>query len=133
MHKWAVSDIPKRAGHDRRKEMSEGKKEVSFRYVFPGDLRDLYVNGAWGGITPRGELYLHLYSERQPVPKTTVHEIASDGSLGAETGRETGGDVVRIVQTSVVMKVETARLLRDWLDERIDRMENMFTRQKERD
>ncbi|MDO9529873.1 MAG: hypothetical protein Q7J27_12065 [Syntrophales bacterium] len=97
--------------------MIKDKKEVTFRYVYPNDLRDYYVNGAWGGATPRKEIYMHLYSERHPIPKTVTHEITDDGALGDQVKpAETGGDVVRLIQTSVIMDVDTAIRIRDWLD-----------------
>lgn len=38
-----------------------GEDKFVYKYVSPEDLRDLYVNGAIGGFTPRGELYMHLF------------------------------------------------------------------------
>jgi len=95
------------------------KKEVKFKYVFPKDLRDYYINGAWGGVTPRKEIHMHLYSERHPIPKALVYEIKDDGSLGDEGAKVFGGDVVRLIQTSVVMDVGTAEAIRDWLTDKI--------------
>ena len=36
--------------------MEEKPSEITFRYVCPEDLRDLYVNGIYGGVTPRNEI-----------------------------------------------------------------------------
>ena len=96
--------------------VEKDQKEFTYRYVYPGDLRDLYVNGAWGGITPRREIHLHFYSERQPIPKKITHVIEKDGKIGEPTGpAESGGDVVRLIQTSMVMDLETAIRTRDLL------------------
>lgn len=38
-----------------------GEDKFVYKYVYPEDLRDLYVNGAIGGFTLRGELYMHLF------------------------------------------------------------------------
>ena len=84
------------------------KKSITFKYVYPEDLHDFYVNGVYGGITPRKEIYAHLYSERHPIPKQVIHEIDEDGMLGRQEFSEAGGDVVRLIQTSVVMDVKTA-------------------------
>src|SRR5450759_3086051 len=95
-------------------------KQITFKYVLPEDLRDLYVNGLYGGVTPRNELYVHFYSERHAIPKKTTHEIDTNDTLGAELATEKGGDVVRLVQTSIMMDVGTAIVFRNWLNEKID-------------
>lgn len=99
--------------------MGSNPKNITFRYVYPEDLRDFYVNGAFGGVTPRKEIYVHFYSERHPIPKTVTHKIKEDGTLGEPQSKETGGDVVRLIQASIVMDLKTAVGIRDWLNDRI--------------
>lgn len=97
--------------------MSKGKKTLTFRYVYPDDLRDYYVNGAWGGTTPRNEINMHFYSERRPIPKTVTHKIKDDETVGDQLKPpETGGDVVRLIQASVIMDIDTAIRIRNLLD-----------------
>lgn len=94
-------------------------REITFKYVFPKDLRDYHVNGAWGGITPRNEIHMHFYSERHPIPKAIKYGIQDDGSLDeGETVLE--GDVIRLIQTSVVMDYSTAVAVRNWLTDKIE-------------
>ena len=100
--------------------MEEKPSEITFRYVCPEDLRDFYVNGIYGGVTPRNEIYIHFYSERHPILKRATHKIDDKGLLVKEGDVEMGGDVVRFVQTSIAMDAGTAVAFRDWLNERID-------------
>ena len=100
--------------------MGDDKGKITFKYVYPEDLRDLYVNGIFGGVTPRKEIYAHLYSERHPIPKKVVHSLGKDGTLGAEEEIEKGGDVVRFIQASITMDLDTAISFRDWLNGRIE-------------
>ena len=100
--------------------MEEKPTKITFKYVYPEDLRDLYINGIFGGATPRKEIYAHLYSERHPIPKTVVHSVEQNGMLGPEEKTEKGGDIVRFVQTSIVMDLNTAIAFRDWLSQRIE-------------
>ena len=97
------------------------KKEFKVKYVIPEHVRDVYINGAYGGVTPRSEISLHMYCERGPIPTSITHPIDNKGQilLGKEISREVGGDAVRLVQASVIMDVTTAVALRDWLDGRI--------------
>lgn len=100
--------------------MAEKNKQITFKYVHPADLRDLYVNGLWGGVTPRGEIYTHFYSERHPIPKKAVHTIREDGTFNPTGEIESGGDAVRLIQASICMDMQTAIAFRDWLTNQID-------------
>jgi len=100
--------------------MPDFPKELTFKYECPEDLRDLYVNGLYGGVTPRNELYIHFYSERHPIPKKATNKINEKGEVSEGSALELGGDVVRLVQASISMDVETASKFRDWLNEQID-------------
>lgn len=100
--------------------MEQKPTKITFKYVYPDDLRDLYVNGLYGGVTPRKEIYAHFYSERHPIPKTITHDVKEDGTLGPEVNQEKGGDVVRFIQASVVMDLDTAISFQKWLSERIE-------------
>lgn len=99
--------------------MAKKLENITFKYVYPDNLPDLYVNGLWGGTTPRKEIYVHFYSERLPIPKTIIHELGKNKTVGKPKSIEQGGDVVRLVQASLVLDVHTAIEFRDWLDRRI--------------
>ncbi len=108
--------------------MTETKQDrIKFKYVIPEDLRDYYVNGMWGGVTPRGEIHMQFYNERHPIPKSITHKINNDTILGEVLEHDKGGDVVRAVQTSVVMDLSTAIAIRDWLNEKIDILQKQST------
>jgi hypothetical protein len=63
---------------------------------------------------------MHLYSERHPIPKSVIHKINKDGNPDKTGKTVVGGDVVRLIQASVVMNVDTAIALRDFLTKMID-------------
>jgi hypothetical protein len=42
---------------------------IKFVYGKPEDVRPVYVNGAYGGISPRGELIVNFFFERPDLPK----------------------------------------------------------------
>ncbi|MBN1276886.1 MAG: hypothetical protein JXA35_05285 [Deltaproteobacteria bacterium] len=104
----------------REKPQEKKKDNFVFKYVYSDGLKDCYVNGAWGGVTPRKEIHMHLYSERHPIPKSVTHRIDKDGSPENTGEIFVGGDVVRLIQASVVMNVDTAVALRDFLTKMID-------------
>lgn len=109
----------------------DGKKFV-FKYVVPEEVRDLYVNGAWGGITPRNEIHMHLFSERNAIPDKVTHKINQDSTLSKDSEVESGSDFVRLIQTSVVFDLITAISIRNWLNDKILFLEGLKEKKNEK-
>ena len=106
--------------------MSQKKPELKFKYVFSSDYNPVYVNGAHGGVTPRGELIVNFYLERQPLPDSITHEIAPNGTIGPEVAAapaDLGSSLVRAVSSGVVLSHQTAKDVHYWLGEKIKEME----------
>ena len=106
--------------------MSNKKPEMTFKYIFTYDYNPVYVNGAHGGVSPRGELVMNFYMERQPLPNAITHEITQAGTIGPETDAEPsdlGRSLVRQVINGVVLNYNTARELHYWLGEKVKEME----------
>jgi hypothetical protein len=109
-------------------DMPSNKPEMNFKYIFTYDYSPVYVNGAHGGISPRGELVMNFYLERQPLPNSIAHEITPAGTIGPETAVEPedlGRSLVRQVTNGVVVNYQTARELHYWLGEKLKEMEAM--------
>ena len=107
--------------------MSHDKKnEMTFKYIFTYDYNPVYVNGAHGGISPRGELVMNFYLERQPLPNAISHEITPVGGIGPETDvdpSDLNRSLVRHITNGVVVNYQTARELHYWLGEKLKEME----------
>lgn len=106
--------------------MSNKKPEMTFKYIFTYDYSPVYVNGAHGGVSPRGELVMNFYLERQPLPNAVSHEITPAGTIGPETDVEPsdlGRSLVRQVINGVVLNYQSARELHYWLGEKVKEME----------
>ena len=102
--------------------MSHKKPEFTFKYIFTYDYNPVFVNGAHGGVTPRGELVVNFYQERAPLPNSITHEINPNGTMGAETAvdpEDLNRSMVRFVNTGIVVTPQTARELHYWLGEKI--------------
>jgi hypothetical protein len=100
--------------------------EFTFKYIFTYDYNPVYTNGAHGGVTPRGELVVNFYQERQPLPNAMTHELNSNGTIGREVAVEPDDlnrSLVRFVSNGVVVNYQTARELHFWLGEKIKEME----------
>ena len=107
-----------------------GKKKIKIKYVIPDQLIDCYVNGVYGGVTPRQEIHMHVFSERNPIPEEVTIEFGKKGEERKEIEKVIGGDVVRIVQASLIMDYETAIAIRNWLNGAINHIEGLDKKEK---
>jgi len=108
--------------------MSAQNPEFKFKYIFTYDYNPVYINGAHGGVTPRGELVVNFYQERQPLPNAMTHELNPNGTIGREVAVEPedlNRSLVRFVSNGVVVNYQTARELHFWLGEKIKEMETL--------
>jgi hypothetical protein len=102
------------------------KTELRFNYIFRDDYRPVFVNGAHGGVSPRGEMVINFYHERPPLPESITHELAPDGTIGREVHPDTASaanTLVRSVDAGIIMSYENARNFHLWLGERLQEME----------
>lgn len=108
--------------------MNQQKPEISFKYVFNYNYNPAYVNGAHGGISPRGELVVHFYLERPALPSSITHEVTPHGAIGRESAvlpEDLAATMVRFIDTGVVMNYENARSFHSWLGEQLKGLEEM--------
>jgi hypothetical protein len=109
--------------------MTQKKPELTFKYVFNYGYNPTYVNGAQGGISPRGELVVHFYLERPPLPNALTYEITPQGAVGSEIATEPedlSNSMVRFVDTGVVMNYENARVFHAWLGDKLREAEELM-------
>ncbi|MEQ6376305.1 hypothetical protein RZN25_05630 [Bacillaceae bacterium S4-13-56] len=99
---------------------------INFKYKFPEDYNPFYSNGAYGGINPRGEIVMNFYFERNPIPYEEKRFINEKGEFIGEPELEPENhktNVIRYVSTGVVMNLDSAKSLYDWLGKHIDTLE----------
>jgi hypothetical protein len=104
------------------------KPEIRFTYQVADDYTPTYANGAHGGVSPRGELVIHFYHERPPLPASITHELTAAGTIGRETAQtpaELQATMVRSVEAGVVFSYENACNFHQWLGERLKEMESL--------
>ena len=109
-------------------DQTENPQEIVFHYIKSNHFRVVHADGVWGGVTPRGLVQINFYSERQPIPKQTVHGINEDQTLGDEIQdqRVTREGVVREIEFGAVMDLRAAKSLRDWLDKKLQVVEDLL-------
>jgi len=108
--------------------MSQRKPEIKFKYVFNYGYNPTYVNGAQGGFSPRGELVVNFYLERQPLPESICHEITPEGAIGRESAvepKDLNQSMVRFIDTGVVMSYENAKVFHAWMGDKLREIEEL--------
>lgn len=99
-------------------------KEVKFIHKKPDDYEIIPANGAWGGLTPRGDFICNFFTEYYEIPEELEHELEEDGSLGPIIRKE--GEVrtvIREFQIGVLMNKEQAVNLANWILEKVAQIE----------
>ena len=97
-------------------------KQIKFKYVFDDSYNPVYASGAFGGPTPRNEIVINFFLERQPVPYSETRTINADGTLGDMIVTEESAEtikIIRYVETGIVMDLQTAKEIHAWLGETI--------------
>ena len=94
--------------------------KISFQFVESKFHRNIHVDGAWGGLTHRGSIFMSVYSETPAIPKRITHSIQEDSRIGGESTREGSRDIIREVEATLLMNLDTATVLMDWLSQKID-------------
>lgn len=104
--------------------MDNGK--VTFKYYFDKDYDPEYINGAYGGQTPNGELVIHFYMERFPIPYEVTQGLTDEGLLDEDNlefvPAQDTAKIRRVVKNGVIMSRENAINVYQWLKMRLMEM-----------
>jgi len=109
-------------------------KEVKFKYKFSSNYNPVYANGAYGGIGPKGEIIMNFYLERPPIPNAQTHLLSENGELGELTEQDPidfDSTFIRYVDSGVILNIDNAKAIRDFLDQRIREFETAKEKLKE--
>ena len=111
---------------DKREEVpSETKEtlpdEITIHYLKMKNYRTYHVDGIFGGVTPSGDIYIEPFVQRPVTPRTVAYGITENGTIGDEIpDKRTGkAGIIREVESGLVMNIEVAKVLRDWIDRKI--------------
>ena len=116
-----MADSPKIA--DSQKIKVDYTKGTSFRVM--------HSDGAFGGITPQGDIIVSFYHERHPLPTSMTYEVNPEGAIGKEVRAERMSEarnMVRELEAAVHLKPEVAKSLAEWLLEKVKLAEKLRDR-----
>lgn len=104
------------------------KRKVIYKYKFREDYNPVYANGAYGGVSSKGEIVINFFNERPALPIEVEHEVIGK-TLSEQTVLKPasfGNMHVRFVETGVTLNLETAKAIRDWLENHINQLEGII-------
>jgi hypothetical protein len=106
--------------------------EITFKYKFKEDYNPVYANGAYGGVNTKGEIIINFFTERYPIPYEVTYELLGNAVgkeietvLSRDKSSEKRNLMLRVVETGIVMDLESAKALHAWLGQNIKIGENL--------
>jgi hypothetical protein len=109
--------------------IDEKEKRIRFDYIKSQFFRVIHVDGIFGGTSPIGKaIRMSVWNERWPIPKQTVHEMDELGNLLKEVVEERiqRDAIVREVEVDLVMDVDCAKQMREWLSRKIEQYDEIM-------
>lgn len=104
-------------------------KEIVVNYIKTKNYRSFYIDGIFGGLTPNGKIYAELFLQRSVTPQTIKYKVES-GIMKDEIERTGKEGVVREIEAGVIMDIETAKVLKNWLETKIAEHEKLTNIEK---
>ena len=104
------------------------KDSLEFRYIKSPAFHTVHVDGAHGGLTPRGLIHMATFNERPAIPNAVAHEVDA-GLLGAEVSRRGYDDLVRELDVNLVFDINTAEVLIAWLTDQVAKLREALAKE----
>lgn len=95
--------------------MSDSKETLDIFHVPSPGYQTYHADGALGGITPQGKIHISFYLEHGPIPERVKVEVKEDGSISDPIETEGKNGVIREMHCAVVMNLNVAETLIDYL------------------
>jgi hypothetical protein len=107
--------------------------KLQFNYIKGPDYREVACHGVLGGTTPQGKLWMTIFSERPPIPRIVEYDLPAPPSPNEpvlfEEQKATPGfiesrqGIIRHVECTAYMDLETAKRVHEWLGRNIQAAE----------
>jgi hypothetical protein len=108
--------------------MSEAEKDkVRFHYIKSNYFRVVHMDGIFGGLSPTGDIFMSIFSQRPPIPVVTVQPVKENGELGDEliSERTVKDGLVREIEVGIAVRPEIAESLIKWLQEKVEQYNSL--------
>ena len=106
------------------RQSSKLHSEINFDYIKSNQFRVIHVDGAHGGVSPKGLIQMAFFNERAPIPTRETYAL-EQGKLGKRKKVEQREAIVREVEVETLIDLQVARVIVQWLREKIDQAERL--------
>ncbi len=113
--------------HTEVNDQPSEQHEVVFTYLKSNLFRVIHADGAWGGLSARGDIHISFYNERAAIPDTSKIVVSEKtGAIVKPEEFQSSSKFVREVEADVIVDLGTAISLRDWLNNKISALEKLI-------
>lgn len=102
---------------------SPTNEKITFHYIKNQGFRVLHVDGCIGSITPQGNIHLSVFSERPAIPRELTHKLTDNHEVGEIVERVSREGIVREMDADLILTLNTAKNIYQWLGEKINQLE----------
>lgn len=100
------------------------EKKIEFTNTFSNDYRIITATGAFGGVSPNGEIVFDLYVDKPIAPKNEEfvvndkHELKKVGVISESVDK-----FERQRQIGIVLRADVAKMVAVWILNKVKQME----------
>ena len=114
------------AENENSENSSTGQPVIKFTYTKSSAFRVIRADGAWGTVSPRGDIIMSLFSERMPFPDTESYAVNEGGNLQLKDQHRSSEGILREIEVAVNMDPLTAFNVMKWLERKIAQTEKQL-------
>jgi hypothetical protein len=115
------------------KATSPDKPADTFKIVFTKApfFRSVLADASWGRISPSGYIHLSFFNDCIQLPALETHTIEAGGKLSPmNLSYPIDANVVRQIEVDVIMSLESAKSVRDTLQNFVEILEKQIEKQQ---
>jgi len=97
-------------------------KKIKFHYIYENNYSPDHISGINSSISPRNELELSFFLERNALPKSETFTLEEDGKLSdlpiavSPENHNQQINIVRHIKNGIILDVEGVKLLQEQLE-----------------
>lgn len=90
-------------------------QEVKASFTKSEEHTKFYTNGVYGGKTPRGDIMVEFYTERNNLPTSQIYEVEESQRIGRLKSTQGAQGIIREREATAFMGPENAKSIGSWL------------------
>lgn len=103
--------------------MSDEKKNVTLKYKIPDDHILYYTSSVFGGFNQSGMMEMNFFHDTPAMPDSSILDVDEKGMVINDKMIFGDHQVVRRIQTGIVMGMNECKSFHSWLGSQIEAWE----------